>query len=123
MRRFTPLLVLLIALAIPAIASAARQPTQAERKSITRVLSGAKVPRTCFPLHIKVSTRNSHYASAEYRSVNACGMVMGNGVSILKRGADQRWRIVETGSDLACNGSGRVPAGVMKDLIGARCSP
>lgn len=123
MRRFTPLLVLTIALVIPAIASAARQPTQAERKAITRVLTGAKVPLACFPLRVKVSTRNSRYASAEYRSVNACGMVMGNGVSILKRGTDQRWRIVETGSDLACNGSGRVPPVVMKDLIGARCSP
>lgn len=48
---------------------------------------------------------------------------MGNGISILKRIAYQRWRIVETGSDLGCNGDGRVPAAAMKDLIGPRCTP
>jgi hypothetical protein len=116
-------LVLLAGLALAGSARAARQPTRPERAAITRVLNGPKVPRACFPLGIKVSTKNTRYAAASYRSVNACGIVMGNGVSILKRIAYQRWRIVETGSDLSCNGAGRVPPAVMKDLIGARCSP
>jgi hypothetical protein len=114
---------LVIALSLPAAASAARQPTHPERAAITRVLNGAKVPRACFPLKIKVSTRNARYAAAEYRSVNACGIVVGNGVSVLKRIGYQRWQIVVTGSDLACNGGGRVPPAVMADLIGGRCSP
>jgi hypothetical protein len=86
-------------------------------------MNGAKVPRACFPLKIKVSTRNARYAAAEYRSVTACGIVVGNGVSVLKRIGHQRWQIVVTGSDLACNGGGRVPPAVMADLIGGRCSP
>jgi hypothetical protein len=123
MRRLAPLLALTLALAIPAVALAARQPTRAERAAITRVLNRPGVPTACFPLRIKVSTRNARYAAAEYRAVDSCGVMMGNGVTIVKRIAPRRWRTVETGSDLACDGDGRVPAAVMKDLIGARCAP
>lgn len=123
MRRFGLAAVLVAGLSLAGPALAARQPTRPERAAITRVMNGPRVPRACFPLDIKVSTRNSRYAAAEYRSVNACGIVMGNGVSILKRVGYQRWRIVETGSDLSCNGDGRVPPAVIKDLIGGRCSP
>jgi hypothetical protein len=114
---------MVIALSLPAAALAARQPTRPERAAITRTLTSAKVPRACFPLKIKVSTRNTRYAAAEYRGVNACGIVVGNGVSILKRVGYQRWRIVVTGSDLTCNGGGLVSPAVMADLIGGRCSP
>jgi hypothetical protein len=46
-----------------------------------------------------------------------------NGLSIVKRVAYRRWRIVETGSSLKCNGSGRVPPAVMKEPLEGHCSP
>jgi hypothetical protein len=122
MGRLAGVLCLLLALALPSSALAARQPTRPERQAITRVMSGKSVPRACFPLNITVSTRNSRYAVASYRSGDKCGVVMGNGESIVKRIGYRRWRVVETGSSLACNG-GLVPRAVMKDLIDGRCEP
>ncbi|MDX6388178.1 MAG: hypothetical protein QOD85_1980 [Gaiellaceae bacterium] len=118
MTRLTPLLVLLLALAIPAAALAARQPTNAERAAITKVMGVKGVPRSCFPLTIAVSTRNSRFAVATYRGVKACGIVVGNGQSIVKRVAYKKWRIVETGSSLDCKGDVRVPPAVLQDLLG-----
>jgi hypothetical protein len=111
------LCVLVLALAIPAVAIAARRPTQAERTAITRVMTTTDVPRSCFPLDIEVSTRNSRYAAATYRSTNACGIVVGNGTSILRRVGYRRWRIVETGSAFDCDADRRIPASVMRDVL------
>jgi hypothetical protein len=116
--RSAPLLVLLLALVIPPSALAARPPTRAERTAITKTMAARGVPRSCFPLTIKVSTSYSGFALAAYRSVKACGVVVGNGQSIVKRVAYQRWRIVETGSSLDCKGDGRVPRSVLRDLLG-----
>jgi hypothetical protein len=122
MRFFGVVAVILVGLALAGTALAARQPTRAERAAITRVMTAKGVPRVCFPLDISVSTRSSRYASAVYRSVMACGIVVGNGLSIVKRIGYRRWRIVETGSSLGCNGDGRVPRAVLQDLL-TYCRP
>jgi len=71
-----------------------------------------------------VSTKNAaRYAEAVYRSTYKCGVVVGNGASILKRVGYRRWRIVETGSSLGCDGDGKVPPAVMKDLQDGHCEP
>ena len=75
------------------------------------------VPRSCFPLTIEISTLNSRFAIATYRSGDACGIVMGNGQSIVKRFAYRKWRIVETGSAFDCKGNARVPRSVLQDLL------
>jgi hypothetical protein len=122
MRLFGVVAVILVGLALAGTALAARQPTRAERAAITRLMTAKGGPHVCFPLDIRVSTRNSRYASAVHRSVMACGVVVGNGLSIVKRIGYRRWRIVETGSSLGCNGDGRVPRAVLQDLL-TYCRP
>jgi hypothetical protein len=123
MRVLAATLGLTVALLATSAAKAARSPTRAERAAITRAMRFPTMPAACLPLHIRVSTKNARYAEAFYRSTYKCSLVVGNGVSILKRVGYRRWQIVETGSSLGCDGDGKVAPAVMKDLQDGHCEP
>ena len=94
-------------------AYAARNPTSSERTAITKAVP--RGPAVCYPLNIKVSTQNSRYARASYRSVRRCIARTGNGVYLLRRAAPGRWNRVAVGTSFDCRTP--LPPAVMRDLL------
>jgi hypothetical protein len=93
-------LVLLCALVAAGSATAARQPTTAERAAILRALPAAllKVPVTCRRIRISVA-RNGRFALASplFAPTRRCLRYASNGFYVLRRGPS-RWRVVYNGS-------------------------
>jgi hypothetical protein len=106
--------VVLATLLTAASALAARAPTRSERAAITRAVP--RGPSVCYPLNIKISTRNARYASAGYRSERPrCRARTGKGVYLLKRASARRWTRLAFGTSFDCRRP--LPPAVMRDLL------
>ena len=108
--RFAIAFVVVAALWAVPTAFAARAPTKSERAGIAKV---ARVPARC--LKIRVSTVDSHYASAYRRNtVKSCARYQGDGVAVFRH-RKSGWRFVTAGSAFECPVP-HVPSRVAKDL-------
>jgi hypothetical protein len=108
---------LLLLVATPAAALAARPAKPEERAAIMSMMRAyaPTVPAFCYPLWITISTRDSRFAAAAYRSTMRCGIVVGNGIYLLRRLSSARWKVVAGGSSFDCRRP--LPAAVMRDLL------
>ena len=96
-----------------------RQPTAAERAGIVAANRAALFPHGdgCIRYGIRVSRVDLDYAVTRYRLVGkVTGCDVGNGVSLMRRLPDGRWRIAAQASDpFACT---QAPPGVVRSLDG-----
>jgi hypothetical protein len=106
-----------ICLAVPpgAVGSKAATvaPTAAQRSAILRAFGAPRAAWGC--LTVRLAASNHRYASVRFLRFRRCERWAFNGVNVIKRKTDNRWKILFEGSAYACP-LARIPRQVQRDL-------
>ena len=96
-----------------AAAAATVAPTTSERAAIIRGFGDPTAASSCLVVRLAQSDRR--YGEVQPRLGSRCARWAFNGVNVLERESDGRWKVLFEGSSYRCPVP-RIPRGVQKDL-------
>jgi hypothetical protein len=100
--------------AFPALAVAGTvSATPAQKAAIIKAFGEPKSASSC--LTVRLAASNHNYATVRVRKLRSCRKWAFNGVNVLKRVRDSRWKVVFEGSSYRCPVA-HVPRRAQRDL-------
>ena len=116
MRAIRPgaLVVLAVALILPAASLAQRKPTPKEQAQIASVV---RLPAVCAKVRVSTVSKKPKWGSVTWRRGGSqCEPLASNGVTVVKKSKGS-WRFITAGSSFTCGELyAKVPQPVVKDL-------